>query len=82
MDKQLAFYESSFDRIKAVNEGIIVPNEGVNLGYDAAQEKVSVMIKEFDDYLIQQRQRLSCKVSGGNCSNRNHIVFINFCARV
>lgn len=64
MEKQLAFYENSFDRTKAKEDGVIIPNKGVNTKYDSSQAEVNVVLKELDHYLIQQKQKLKCKVSG------------------
>ena len=63
LEKQLTFYGNSFDKVKAKEEGVIVPNHGVNRGYDSAQEVVSSVLKELESYLAQQKQRLKCKVS-------------------
>ena len=63
LKEQLTFYENSFDRVKAKDEGIIIPNKGVNLEYDIAQEQVNDILKETDQYLLEQKRRLNCKVS-------------------
>ena len=61
-ESKLAFFESSFDRGKAKEEGIIIPNKGVHVEYDAAQEAVELLLNKLDRYLTQQRRRLNCKV--------------------
>lgn len=63
LEEQLTFYENSFDRVKAKDGGIIVPNKGVNHEYDIAQEQVNDILKETDQYLLEQKWRLNCKVS-------------------
>lgn len=59
---QLAFYENSFDRARARSEGMIIPHEGLNHDYDSSQQVVSDILRELDQYLKQQRQKLGCKV--------------------
>lgn len=72
LEKQLTFYANSFDTVKAKAEGIIIPNQGVNQQYDSSQEQVNSILEELNQYLIQQKRRLNCKVScdAGNTSFR------------
>ena len=63
LEEQLAFYENSFDRAKALKSGVIIPNRGVNVEYDSAEGVVTTVLKELDQYLKEQRQRLKCQVS-------------------
>lgn len=66
LENRLAFFENSFDRTKAKEDGVIIPNQGVNSKYDSSKEEVNVILKELDHYLIQQKQKLKCKVSTFN----------------
>lgn len=72
LEEQLTFYESSFDRTKALKDGVVVPNRGVNVEYDSLEEAVTIVQKELAQYLKEQQQRLKCKVSASfwfkNCS--------------
>lgn len=63
LEKQLTFFENSFDGVQAKAEGVIIPNQGVNCKYDSSQEEVNSMLNELDQYLTQQKRRLNCKVS-------------------
>jgi len=53
----------SFDHAKARKDGIIIPNKGVNPAYDGALSQVTRITQQLDEYLQQQKKRLSCKVS-------------------
>ena len=63
IEEQLLHYETSFDRVKAKEDGVIIPNQGVNPDYDASNKEVEEIHQDFDQYLEKQRQRLGCKVS-------------------
>ncbi len=63
LEEHLAFYESSFDRVKALKEGFIVPNRSVDVEYDSLEEAETAILKELDQYLKEQQKRLKCKVS-------------------
>jgi DNA mismatch repair protein MSH6 len=66
LEKQLTFYENSFDRLKAKESGVIIPNRGVNSKYDASEEEVNCVLADLDNYLVQQKKRLRCKVKGSS----------------
>ena len=53
----------SFDHAKARKDGIIIPNKGVNPAYDGALSQITHITQQLDEYLQQQKKRLSCKVS-------------------
>lgn len=62
LEAQLVVYENSFDRVKAKNEGIIIPHKGVNQEYDTSQRAVDDILKELDEHLDKQKRKLHCKV--------------------
>ena len=68
LEKQLAYYENSFDRVKAKEEGIIVPREGFSPECDSSQKEVKLISEELDQYLKEQRKRLGCQVRTTACA--------------
>ena len=65
LKEQLTYFENSFDRSAAKEQGIIIPREGVNKDYDSSQQMVNSILKELDQYLKEQQQKLKCKVRIG-----------------
>lgn len=62
IEKHLDFYDGSFDKAKAKEEGVIVPCKGVSPEYDSSHEEVELVLEELERYLREQRHRLGCQV--------------------
>ncbi|KAF2402743.1 putative DNA mismatch repair protein Msh6 [Trichodelitschia bisporula] len=56
---KLDFWKDAFDRTKAREEGILVPQRGVEEDYDESQDKVNGILSELDAYLKEVRKKLS-----------------------
>lgn len=63
LEEQLAFYENSFNRAKALKEGTVIPTQGVSVEYDTSEGVVTSVLQELDQYLSEQKKRLKCKVN-------------------
>ncbi len=64
LEEQLDSYETSFDRLKAKEEGVIIPRHGMNKDYDSSSGEVTSLTNQLEQYLKEQRGKLGCQVSG------------------
>uniref|UniRef100_A0A182YHI8 DNA mismatch repair protein n=1 Tax=Anopheles stephensi TaxID=30069 RepID=A0A182YHI8_ANOST len=62
MERQIQFFESSFDHENALKSGSIVPEKGLDAEYDAIEQEIQDLNRELDDYLVQQGKFFGCTV--------------------
>jgi DNA mismatch repair protein MSH6 len=72
LSEYISFFNKAFDHDRALKEGAIFPNQGVNKEYDESLQEIEDVKNELQTYLQQQRKRLNCKnvVYWGNGRNR------------
>lgn len=63
IEKQLKFFQTSFDREQAKKAGVIVPSPGVDVAYDSSIAQIKTTETKLQEYLTTQRKRLGSKVS-------------------
>jgi len=56
--KLLTHFRDIFDEKQAKKDGNIKPKPGVNRAYDEAKERISSIVKDFDNYLVEQKKLL------------------------
>ena len=59
---QLEYFKVAFDLKTAKESGSIVPLPGVNEEYDQSLEDIRQIEEDLQQYLLNQRKRLNCKV--------------------
>ncbi|XP_041765634.1 probable DNA mismatch repair protein Msh6 [Anopheles merus] len=62
MEKQIEFFESSFDHEKALKSGSIVPEKGLDTEYDAIEQEIKDLNAELEAYLAEQSKFFGCTV--------------------
>lgn len=62
LNERLAFFEGAFDAEAALRSGCIAPACGVDEEFDAAEEAISELSAEVNDYLVQQEKRFGCRI--------------------
>ncbi|XP_050071807.1 probable DNA mismatch repair protein Msh6 [Anopheles maculipalpis] len=62
MEKQIKFFENSFDHENALKSGSIVPEKGLDAEYDAIEQEIKDLNDELEDYLVQQGKFFGCTV--------------------
>lgn len=60
-EEELHFFKYAFDHAKAKQDGVILPKPGVDPDYDLALQDIHSAKNQLNDYLQQQRKRLSCR---------------------
>ena len=60
MTEILEFFDTSFQHDKAIEEGIIMPQEGMNRELDAVNASLTATHQELEDYLHQTQARFGC----------------------
>lgn len=61
LDKALKHWETAFDREKARNEGVLVPERGVEEDFDESQNRVEGIINDLQSHLKQYQQEYKCR---------------------
>uniref|UniRef100_A0A182K008 DNA mismatch repair protein n=1 Tax=Anopheles christyi TaxID=43041 RepID=A0A182K008_9DIPT len=62
MEKQIEFFENSFDHEKALKSGSIVPEKGLDAEYDAIEQEIKELNNDLEEYLAEQSKFFSCTV--------------------
>ncbi|XP_049285610.1 probable DNA mismatch repair protein Msh6 [Anopheles funestus] len=62
MEKQIEFFENSFDHENALKSGSIVPEKGLDAEYDAIEQEIKDLNEELDQYLVSQGKFFGCTV--------------------
>ncbi|XP_061519596.1 probable DNA mismatch repair protein Msh6 [Anopheles gambiae] len=62
MEKQIEFFESSFDHEKALKSGSIVPEKGLDTEYDTIEQEIKDLNAELEAYLAEQSKFFGCTV--------------------
>lgn len=60
LGETLARWKDAFDRAKARDDGILVPEHGVEEDFDASQERIESILADLDKLLFKTRKDLSC----------------------
>lgn len=60
LKKCLQSWESAFDREKAKNQGVLVPEKGVEPNFDESQDNVEAVIGELNALLKEYSVKLKC----------------------
>ncbi|KAL8685700.1 MAG: hypothetical protein Q9218_007592, partial [Villophora microphyllina] len=60
LKETLARWNDAFDRTKAKDDGILVPEHGVEEDFDASQDKIESILAALDKLLQKTRKDLSC----------------------
>uniref|UniRef100_A0A182VWN4 DNA mismatch repair protein n=1 Tax=Anopheles minimus TaxID=112268 RepID=A0A182VWN4_9DIPT len=62
MEKQIEFFENSFDHENALKSGSIVPEKGLDAEYDAIEQEIKDLNDELEEYLVKQGKFFGCTV--------------------
>ncbi|KAL8703166.1 MAG: hypothetical protein Q9201_003642 [Fulgogasparrea decipioides] len=60
LKETLARWKEAFDRTKAKDDGILVPEHGVEEDFDASQDRIESILAELEELLQRTRKNLSC----------------------
>ncbi|KAL8814089.1 MAG: hypothetical protein Q9223_006660, partial [Gallowayella weberi] len=60
LKETLGPWKEAFDRAKARDDGILVPEQGVEEDFDASQERIESILANLDKLLYKTRKDLSC----------------------
>uniref|UniRef100_A0A0N5AS05 DNA mismatch repair protein n=1 Tax=Syphacia muris TaxID=451379 RepID=A0A0N5AS05_9BILA len=64
-------FKQSFDHEKAKNDGVIVPEKGLDAEYDAAIDEIKECLQNLEAYLLKIRKRIRCQDVNFHTSGRN-----------
>ncbi|CDW51812.1 DNA mismatch repair protein Msh6 [Trichuris trichiura] len=74
IEADLLFFQTSFDHEKAANDGVIIPNKGVDRELDSVDDAIKRINKDLDEYLIFARKKLHCSNAKYVGSGRNRFL--------
>ncbi|KHJ46404.1 MutS domain I protein [Trichuris suis] len=60
IEADLRFFQTSFDHEKAANDGVIIPNKGVDRELDSVDDDIKRINTDLDEYLVFARKMLHC----------------------
>lgn len=63
IDTTVYFLQESFDKDQAANDGLLLPDEGVDQEYDNAIREIKEIENQLSEYRKKQEKIFGCKVS-------------------
>ncbi|KAF5260344.1 hypothetical protein FOXYS1_9006 [Fusarium oxysporum] len=62
LDEPLSYWRSAFDRSKARDEKLLIPERGIEEDFDQSSDRIEEIKQQLDDLLAEKKKEFKCKL--------------------